>query len=35
VVYECPLLREDRQAAIEVIGHRWRDLSYILRGWNP
>jgi hypothetical protein len=35
VIYECPLLQEDRQAAIEVIGHRWRDLSYILGGWNP
>jgi hypothetical protein len=35
VIYECPLLREDRQATIEVIGHRWRDLSYILGGWNP
>ena len=35
VIYECPLLREDRQIAIEAVGHRWRDLSYILGGWNP
>lgn len=35
VIYECPLLLEDRQIAIEAVGHRWRDLSYILRGWNP
>jgi ribonuclease HI len=31
VIYECPLLREDRQIAIEAVGHRWRDLSYILK----
>jgi hypothetical protein len=35
VTYECPLLREDRQIAIEAVGHRWRDLSYILGGWTP
>ena len=35
VIYECPLLQEDRQVAIDIIGHRWRDLSYILGGWNP
>jgi hypothetical protein len=35
VIYECPLLREDRQIAIEAVGHRLRDLSYILGGWNP
>jgi hypothetical protein len=34
-MYECPLLREDRQIAIEAVGHRWKDLSYILGGWNP
>lgn len=35
VIYECPLLRGDRQIAIEAVGHRWRDLSYILGGWDP
>jgi hypothetical protein len=35
VIYECLLLQEDRQVAIDIIGHRWRDLSYILGGWNP
>jgi hypothetical protein len=35
VIYECPLLREDRQTAIDAMGHRWRDLSYILGGCNP
>ena len=35
VIYECPLLQEDRQVAIDAIGHRWRDQSYILGGWNP
>jgi hypothetical protein len=35
VIYECPLLQEDRQVAVDAVGHRWRDLSYILGGWNP
>jgi hypothetical protein len=35
VIYECPLLRESRQVAINTIGPRWRDLSYTLGGWNP
>lgn len=35
VIYECPLLREGRQKAADAIGPRWRDLSYILGGWNP
>jgi hypothetical protein len=35
VIYECPLLQNDRQVAIKAVGHRWRDLSYILGGWNP
>jgi hypothetical protein len=35
VIYECPLLQEERQIVINAVGHRWRDLSYILGGWNP
>jgi hypothetical protein len=35
VIYECPLLQEDRQVAIQAVGHRWRDLSYMLGEWNP
>lgn len=35
MIYECPLLREQRQEAIDAVGERWRDLSYILGGWNP
>lgn len=35
VIYECSLLQNDRQVAIETVGRRWRDLSYVLGGWNP
>jgi hypothetical protein len=34
VVYECFLLREDRQTAFNAIRYKWRDLSYILGGWS-
>jgi hypothetical protein len=34
-ISECPLLREDCQIAIEAVGHRWKNLSYMLGGWNP
>jgi hypothetical protein len=35
VLYECLLLSEERQKAVDKVGPRWRDISYILGGWNP
>jgi hypothetical protein len=34
VIYDCTRWIERRQGAIAEIGARWRDLSYILGGWN-
>jgi hypothetical protein len=34
-IYECLLPQKYRQVAIEAMGHRWRDLFYIVGGWNP
>lgn len=34
VIYDCIRWRDRRQQAIREIGVRWRDLSYILGGWN-
>jgi hypothetical protein len=35
VIYGYFLLQEGRQVAIEAVGCRRRDLSYILGGWDP
>jgi hypothetical protein len=34
LIYEYPLLQEDRQVTIDIIGHRWRDLDGPKEKWR-